>query len=139
MKYLNNILLFIFGLVIVGFESYKIVLTFTPPFSISTITPISTTLRAGEDLVLDHSFVRNRICRSTLDRFIVSVSEDSVIWRSSVPGGASKLGPGKVRNIVPLPKDLPPGNYKYLSTVFGDCFEGMHANAWPEVVFTVLP
>lgn len=125
-------------LVIIVFDAGKLVLMAIPPMTFMEARAVTPQVEAGGDLVLSYTFTRNRLCRTTLDRFIVETTEQNIVWRNSVPGGPGNVGVRTVKNVIRVPSDIRPGDYELVTMVHLECYEGARMLKAPDAPFTVL-
>lgn len=123
---------------VTAFESHRIFLSFVPPLEIKSAVIVNQRLRSNEDLLIDYSVVRSRICKATVDRFIKRERDNVVVFRTSFPGNAVMLGEVKQRAVVPLPEGLEPGEYSVSTANFFECYEGVHSVIHAPLFFTVV-
>lgn len=105
-----------------------------------SVTSLKPVYEAGEPLVFRFDTTRHRICKSDLDRYIIRVTDNHVVYRERVPGGASnKLGKVDPPIINELRVPLTCGKYKMTATNVGECPDGLHFVVQPEAEFQVCP
>ncbi len=143
-----GILLFV--LVVVTFSGKRArVFDSAPVVTKQTVveTPV---LKWGDTLSIYFVIDKNKLCRQTIDQFILKESDRTVVWRHETSGGAAALGKDRrVKYMLPftfdemrrdgVTKPFPPGKYFYRGTVHSDCGDdGQHSTEQPNGHFEVV-
>lgn len=122
---------------IFSWQLYQAILHFREPYTYTSAHAEPPLIHDGDPLSVVYEFDRIRYCRTELVRFVVRRFDQSVLWRDSAPGGATRLGHHIVMNDIKLPS-LPAGLYTLRTMVFSDCSDSPHASVGPDVDFEVL-
>jgi hypothetical protein len=80
-------------------------------------TPI---LKSEGTLGVDFDSTRYRLCRTDVDRYLLSVPDNKIFYRERIVGGV--LGVGRAHSVTELKLPaLPPGKYVYRGFIHSDC------------------
>lgn len=120
-----------------SFESYRMILSLVEPVRYHSVSIVNDEPIKSEGILrLRYRFYRDRLCQTTVDRFIVGTPTEDIIFRDRIVGGASPLGDHDVLNTMQLPQ-LAPGEYELRTHTQSICLEGPHMVTAPFVHFTV--
>lgn len=124
-----------------GVAAYPTIATaiMKPPSELRSMTVDTPQIRAGEDLILNATLRRNRVCRAEYDRTISTESGHPVhSYRDyySVTGVTNGFQSFKVK--VTLPDNLPPGKYYYRGYAVNDCNGVDFHHQHPQLPFEVI-
>lgn len=114
------------------------ILTFRDPIVMTHGSAQEYQVKRGGTLNLIYEYDHIRFCETTFLRFIVRKLNNTIVYRDTVPGGASGLG--HQRNITPfkLPSELDPNVYIFRMFPSSQCREGAHQVDSPEVEFEIV-
>ena len=116
-------------------------LTREDSFTIIEVIAEKASVKVGEPLPIRVTMKRNRLCMSDIDRFVIRLSNNEVVYRARVIGVSFTVNktPEMQRVLIPLPV-LEPGEYYYRGIIYNNCgSEDFHAVKQPDVTFTVEP
>ncbi len=148
----SNILVgfLLFVLVVVTFSGARKRIFDLPPVVVKQTVVQTPMLRWGDTLEVFFVLDKNKLCKQTIDQFILTDDERAVVWRRVTSGGAASVGHDRrVKYFLPLTfeemrrdgltKEIQPGKYFYRGTIHSDCGDdGQHSTAQPDGHFEVV-
>lgn len=129
---------------ILGFSvaiSYVAADLFIEPVTIIDLTIPEPNVRAGSTLTIHVEYERRKICKSEIDRFLVTRLFNKsyrVVFRQQTPG-LLIMGHDNVDLTLAIPPEIPPGNYDYVQYLISYCPLITRVDSYPVRQVVVLP
>lgn len=95
-------------------------------------------VRPGEIMEVKVSVTVHRICKTTVQRWIVRSGNQESIWHGVSPGIIGTIGKNLGTIRVPVPVDIHAGDYYYKSIVYDVCDGKTYTTNSPFVYFQVV-
>ena len=133
-----NYIIALLLLVVASFEASRFFQQWSYPFTYHWAEARPARIVVGDQLTMVYRFTRHRICQVDLNRFISTVSDNSVVWRDRVAGGATSTGVHTVINKITLPSNIGPGMYTMNTFTHAQCHNGTYAVAAPTATFEIV-
>ena len=112
-----------------------------PPIQVFEVVAAPTEIKQGAPLRLKVTILRNRLCLSDIDRFVMKASDNTIMLRARIVGPSFGITatPDTQFAYVPL-NNLEPGDYIYRGIIYSNCgVNDFHGVQQPDVPFKVVP